>query len=477
MREQAIADARAFFDRTFMERLARRVAMPTESQVPERRDVLRAYLEGEIGAELQGLGFTNHLFPNPSGHGGPYLVSRRVEDPKLPTLFTYGHADVVRGMEGEWQGGRSPWKLERDGDRLYGRGVVDNKGQHTLNLIALAAILQRRGRLGFNVTAFFESSEEVGSPGIKTLCEQQRDLLDADVFIASDGPRLDPAIPTLYLGARGAADFDLSVDYRAGGHHSGNWGGLLANPAIRLANAIASMVDERGRVRVRELVPEKIPDSIRAALAECPLADTKEGPAIDDWWGEPGLSRAEKVFGWNSFEVLAMGSADINAPVNAVPPSARARLHIRYTVDRPVESFLPAIRRHLSAHGYHDVRVEQVSGNEWGATRLDPLHPWPSFIAQSIEKTTGKRTVRVPNFGASLPNDSFAVTLGLPTIFIPHSYRSCSQHAPNEHGLISLFEDGLAIMAGLFWDLGELPWPEKQGNHKVIGTALHPKST
>lgn len=460
-REQAIRDARALFGQTFLDRLARRVALPTESQKPERVDVLLRYLKDEIAPELEGLGFVNQIFPNPSGHGGPFLISRRVEDPALPTLFTYGHADVVRGMEGEWQAGRSPWQLDRDGDRLYGRGVVDNKGQHTLNLIALAAVLNGRGRLGYNVTAFFESSEEVGSPGIKMLCEQQRALLNADVFIASDGPRLDPASPTLYLGARGAADFDLSVDYRTGGHHSGNWGGLLANPAIRLANAIASMVDERGRVRARELVPEKIPDSIRAALADCALSDPPDGPAIDDWWGEPGLSRAEKVFGWNTLDVLAMGAADIAAPVNAIPPSARARLHIRYTVDRPVESFLPAIRRHLAAYGYDDVRVEQVVGNEWGATRLDPSHPWPSLVARSIADTTGKKTIRVPNFGASLPNDSFAITLGLPTIFIPHSYRSCSQHAPDEHGLLSVFEEGLDIMAGLFWDLGETVWPAR----------------
>lgn len=38
---------------------------------------------------------------------------------------------------------------------------------------------------------------------------------------------------------------------------------------------------------------------------------------------------------------------------------------------------------------------------------------------------------------------------------MPHSYPACAQHAPNEHLLGSVAREGLAIMAGLFWDLGD----------------------
>ena len=63
----------------------------------------------------------------------------------------------------------------------------------------------------------------------------------------------------------------------------------------------------------------------------------------------------------------------------------------------------------------------------------------------------------MPNFGGSLPNDVFSDLLGLPTIWVPHSYPGCSQHAPDEHILLSVTEEALGIMAGLFWDLGEMP--------------------
>jgi hypothetical protein len=89
------------------------------------------------------------------------------------------------------------------------------------------------------------------------------------------------------------------------------------------------------------------------------------------------------------------------------------------------------------------------------ATRLDPDDPWVTWAIASLEQTTGKKTAVLPNLGGTLPNEVFADTLGLPTIWVPHSYPACSQHAPNEHLLGPVAREGLQIMAGLFWDLGE----------------------
>ena len=133
-----------------------------------------------------------------------------------------------------------------DGDRWYGRGTADNKGQHSINVAALGQVLALRGRLGFNVKWLIETGEETGSPGLRDVCKSERAALAADLFLASDGPRLAAGKPTLFLGSRGAFNFNLTVDLREGGHHSGNWGGLLANPGTILANAIATLVDARG---------------------------------------------------------------------------------------------------------------------------------------------------------------------------------------------------------------------------------------
>ena len=91
------------------------------------------------------------------------------------------------------------------------------------------------------------------------------------------------------------------------------------------------------------------------------------------------------------------------------------------------------------------------------ATRLDPDDPWVDWAVQSIKNTVGSAPVVLPNLGGSLPNDCFAEVLGLPTLWIPHSYTACSQHAPNEHMLLPIAREGLRIMTGLFWDLGTSP--------------------
>ena len=457
-RKSAIERAERYFDAgTFRDDLARRVAFRTESQVPESRPQLGIYLEREIAPTFQRMGYATEILPNPVAHGGPFLVAMRHEDDSLPTVLSYGHGDVIRGLEGQWRQGLDPWTLTVEGERWYGRGTADNKSQHLINMLALEMVIAERGQLGFNSTFMIETSEEIRSPGLSEFCAERKDMLAADLLIGSDGPRLAPDRPTIFGGTRGALSFDLAVDLRAGGHHSGNWGGILANPGVILANAIASIIDAKGRVLARDILPRSIPNSVRAALADCVVEGGADGPAIDAWWGEPGLSVPEKVFAWNTFEVLAFCTGDPENPVNAVPPKASAHCQIRFTVDVPWQSFLPSLRKHLDAHGFQAVTIAQSRKEVMAATRLDPDHPAAVWASASIEHTTGKKPALLPNLGGSLPNACFTDTLGMPTVWVPHSYASCSQHAPNEHVLAPLMREGLRMMTGLFWDMGETP--------------------
>ena len=459
-RAAAIARAqRHFDDGTFFKDLARRVAFHTESQVPENRPHLYSYLNDEIAPQLKRLGYRTKVHENPVAPGGPFLTAERREGSDLPTVLTYGHGDVIRGQEGSWAENRDPWKLEKVGERWYGRGTADNKSQHTINLAALGFVLAERGRLGFNSRILIDTSEEIGSPGLAEFCQLARDELTADILIGSDGPRISPERPTIFMGTRGALNFDLTVSLRKGGHHSGNWGGLLANPGVILAHAIASLIDAKGKVLLRDIVPGSIPNSIRHALADCEVSGGDDAPDIDPWWGEPGLTAAEKVLAWNTFEVLAFSTGNPLKPINAVPPTAHAHCQIRFTVDRDPKTFLPAIRRHLDAHGFRMVEVKATKEVLMNATRVDPDHPAARWAAASLEATTGTKPAVLPNLGGSLPNDCFADTLGMPTSWVPHSYAACSQHAPNEHVLEPLLREGLAIMTGLFWDMGEAPPP------------------
>ena len=437
----------------FKTELARLIAMPTESQNPERTNVLEEYLALGLRPMFESLGFTCTWLTHPASQA-PFLFAERIEGKELPTVLGYGHGDVVRGLDASWSPDLSPWVLTEVDGKWYGRGVADNKGQHAINIAALGAVLQTRGKLGFNAKYLLEMGEEVGSPGLRELCAQHRNLLTADALIASDGPRLARERPTLFLGTRGVATFDLTIDARSSGHHSGNWGGVLSDPAIQLAHALSTIVSSTGRIRIDAWVPREIPGSVRRALSECVVDGGSDGPAISPEWGEPGLSRAEQVFGWCSFDVLAMEAGDPATPVNAVPPRAWARCQLRFVVGIDSDDIVPALRRHLERHGFPMVTVTEVDEIS-RATRLDPEDEWVQFAATSIERTSKRKPVILPNLGGTLPNDIFSEVLGLRTIWVPHSYPGCSQHGPDEHLPVDLLRDGLRLMAGLYWDIGE----------------------
>ena len=236
-------------------------------------------------------------------------------------------------------------------------------------------------------------------------------------------------------------------------HHSGNWGGLLRNPGTVLANAIACLVDGRGRILVPGLRPPPIPANVRAALQSLRFGCDAGDPAVDIDWGEPGLSPAERVIAWNTLEVLAMRTGNPDFPVNAIPPSAKAAMHMRFVVGTDTRRLREVLRGHLAAQGFADIEVSEPV--VMAATRLDPDNAWVQFALKSIQRSTGKTPALLPNLGGSLPNEVFADILGLPTVWVPHSYPACQQHAPDEHLLAPVAREALALMAGLFWDLGD----------------------
>ncbi len=435
--------------------LARRVAFQTESQRPDSSPDLRRYLTAEMVPTLEAMGFACRIFENPVDERAPLLFAERLEDPAKPTVLTYGHGDVLHGMAGDWAENRDPWTLDARNGRLFGRGTADNKGQHTINLAALRLLLEHNGQLGFNAKLLLEMGEEIGSPGLAALCKTHCELFAADVFIASDGPRIADDQPTMFLGTRGSINFDLTCDFRDGGHHSGNWGGLLADPAITLAHALATITDRKGRILVDGWTPADVPEAVREAARALTLDPGPGDPIPDPDWGEPGLTGPEKIFTWCNFAVLAMTAGRPEAPVNAIAGSARAHCQLRFVVGVEPDRVLPALRAHLDAQGFEGVSVTPAKKGFFRATRTDPANPWVTRVRRSIEESTGKTVAILPSSGGSLPNEIFAETLGLPTIWIPHSHRGCSQHAPNEHLLAATVEEAMAIMTGLFWDIGQ----------------------
>lgn len=450
----------------FEQELRERVAIRSESQRPEGLPELHRYIEEAMIPAFKEMGFETRVYQNPHDGCGPFLLAERIEDDSLPVVLGYGHGDVIQGLDDQWTKGKGPWELAREGDKIYGRGTADNKGQHTINMAAMRAVLQERGKLGFNAKVLIEMGEENGSKGLREVVGEHGEDFAADVFVGSDGPRVRADRPTITLGNRGSEKFDLLVDLREGAHHSGNWGGLLASPGAMLSHALATIVDDNGVIQIEEWLPPKVSNSVRMALKDIEIDGGPEAPEIDPDWGQPGLTPAEKVYAWNSFEVLALKIGNPDKPVNAIPGKAWAHCQLRYVVGTDPGNIVPALKKHLAKHGFDKVQVlppHPANDGDFIASQTDPDHPWAQWVKQSFERTAGEPPAVLPSMGGSIGNDVFTDMLGLPAIWAPHSYAVCSQHAPDEHILFSGFRSAMQVMTGLYWDMGEGNTPGRTG--------------
>ena len=432
------------------------MAVPSESQEARGAPFLAAYLTEQLRPALEQMGFVCEVLVNPAP-GGPLLLAERIEDPDLPTVLIYGHGDVVRGLASALAGracrpGSCPSATAASTAAASPTTKASTRSTSPRSRIVIA----ERGRLGFNAKVLIETSEEVGSPGLREICEGHQAQLAADLLLASDGPRLAPDAPTIFLGSRGALNFDLVVDLRDSGHHSGNWGGLLGqsgdHPGPR--DRDHRLQDRRDPARRAQAAgdPAGGPPGARRAAA---------GPRGGRAGDRSRLGRARPVAGREGVRLEQLRGAGLDRRQPATARSTRCRPGPRPTARSATRS-TPIRRRscrrsarRCDAAGLAQVEVRPADVAIFRATRTDPEHSWVTFARRSIERTIGRPPVVLPNLGGSLPNDCFAEVLGMPTVWVPHSYRGCQQHAPNEHALPAILREGLLIMTGLFWDLGE----------------------
>jgi hypothetical protein len=136
-------------------------------------------------------------------------------------------------------------------------------------------------------------------------------------------------------------------------------------------------------------------------------------------------------------------------------------LQLRHVAGTDVDRVEEAVAEHLSAHGFPMVDVRVVGSFPASRTPLDD--PWALWAARTLDQACDGRLAVLPNIGGSLPNHVFTDVLGLPTLWLPHSYPGCLQHAPDEHMLGSVAREGLVLATALFHALGrpsaELPLP------------------
>lgn len=369
-------------------------------------------------------------------------------------LLIYGHYDVFPGDERDaWR--TPPFEPTVYGDRIYGRGAGDNKGQILAQIAAVRLISEAGGGLRGKVKILIEGEEEIGSKSLPQVVSDHRGRLGADLCFYSDGPMFPGDQPVVLFGVRGFVLIELTATGAERVVHSGNFGGVVPAPAMDLCRLLASLVDADGRILVAGLEEgvSAPSEAERAAIAK--LADPVPGFRAE-------LGVQPRVTGAEFYESLMLRpylniagieSGSVAPGVRPiVPKEASAKLELRLVGDQDPERVVDAIREHAERHGFGDVSLRPIVGQPASRTPLD--HPLASIVQSAVTAGFGTEPLLVPALGATTPEYVFTKLLGLPTFAVPFAPYDESNHAPNESTRISLFLGGIRTTAAL---LGALP--------------------
>ncbi len=442
----------------FVRELIEWVKIPAISDIPEHAsDVARnaEHLVRELGRWRPD---QVRILPT-AGH--PAVFAEWLHAPGKPTLLVYGHHDVqpVDPLDA-WVS--PPFDPQIREGKLYGRGTVDDKGQVFIHAKAVEAFVSTgTGRLPINLKMIVEGEEEIGSFHLEGLLREHADLLAADFVCVSDTAMYGRGTPSLCIGLRGLAYFDLVVSGPRTDVHSGSFGGGIANPAHALARILALLHDENGKItipgfydRVRALTPKE-----RDEIASLEHDDTKwlELSGAGASVGEAGYSTLERIWARPTLDVCGLTSG-FQGPGSKtiIPALASAKVSCRLVPDQRPEEIAALFEAHLRRIVPAGVKASltYVSG---GLPYLAPTDlPIFAIAQRAFSRAFGKPTVFIRE-GGSIPFvRTIADMTGKPCLLMGFGQPDENAHAPNEWLSLENFHLGIKSAAYLYDELANL---------------------
>lgn len=407
-----------------------------------------------ISGIMNGLGLNARIMPTA---GWPMVFGEMLDLPGSPTVLLYGHYDVQPPdpLE-EWVS--PPFEPTIRNGRLYARGVGDNKGQHFAQILGIEALLAVRQQLPCNVKILLEGEEEVGSPRMPEFVASHRDLLAADLVIASDGPVSESGRPVVNFGNRGV----LSFEFRAVGAnrdlHSGNWGGVVPNPIWTLVHLLQTMKNDQGEVTIEGFYDSVDPlsplECEALARLEIDVPRVKESLALKEL--DQPLDRGffERLMAWPTFTINGFhGGYGGPGSKTVLPHEAFVKCDIRLVESQTADEIFAKVERHVQRHA-PDVTMVRQGSMDPSKTPLDS--PFVAPIRQAIEAAQGVTPILEPTAGGSLPNYVFTKVLKMPAFGVPYANPDEANHAPNENLELDRFINGIKTGAAMLTFIGAM---------------------
>ena len=383
-------------------------------------------------------------------NGNPIDFAQKTVDPAAKTVLVYGHYDVmpVDPLE-QWR--TSPFEpVVRDG-RIYARGADDDKGQSFIQLKAFEYLLAN-GLLRNNVKFLLEGEEEIGSVNLETFCKEHADLLKSDVILVSDTSMLGADLPSLTVGLRGLAYWEIEVTGPNRDLHSGHFGGAVLNPINELCRLIANVVDGDGKIQIPSFYDavEPIPQEEREMIAHIPFDEVKykEAIGVEALHGEKGYSTLERNSCRPSFDVCGIWGGYMGEGAKTVIPSkAFAKLSCRLVPNQDCEKISKLMADFLQSIASPGVAVK-VCALHGGQGYICPLSH-PAYCAAEIgfEKAFGRRPLAVRRGGSIPIIATFEQVLGVKTVLMGFGLESDAIHSPNENFSLDILRKGIEAVA------------------------------
>ncbi len=463
------------------------LAIPNDSIVPANIQRNAAWLE----AAFRRRGFRTRLLEN---KGKPLVFAEHPGNrPGRKTVLYYIHFDgqpvvpsqwsqkdpwrpVVkrRGADGSWTEVDASQLLRTDFDpelRIFARSASDDKGPILMFLAAIDFLASRKLEPATNVKVILDSEEEVNSPGIAAVIGANSRLLQADALVILDGPVHQTGRPTVAFGNRGIVTVTLRVFGPRSPLHSGHYGNYVPNPAQRLAELLATMKDDDGRVTVVGYYDRtKLTAADRTLLSEIPDDERALRTRV-------GISASEKVgatyqesLQYPSLNVRGLASAGVGEKsANIVPHEAIAEIDLRTTPDADAAYLIDLLRTHVQAQGYHlvggeptdddRVRYPKIAELRVGLAAAAARQPYDSpvgrWVTSALEAAFaspagGMKPVRIRMMGGTVPTHEIVTPLNLPFVIVPLVNADNNQHAFDENLRVGNYLSGMRSILGLF---------------------------
>jgi len=387
-----------------------------------------------------------------STEGNPVVYGEKIIDPSLPTVLVYGHYDVMPVDPLDlWD--TDPFEPVIKDDIIWARGA-DDKGQAFMHAKAFEALV-KTDNLPCNVKFMIEGEEEVGSVNLGKFCDDNKEMLKADVILVSDTGMLAPDIPSITTGLRGLSYWEVEVTGPNRDLHSGLFGGAVANPINVLAKMIADTMDDKGVIQIPGFYDDVIEVTAdeRALMAKAPFDEEEYKKAIDveELQGEEGFSTMERTGIRPTFDICGIWGGYTGEGAKTVLPSkAFAKISTRLVPNQDNHKISDMFKEYFEGIAPKSVKVK-VTPLHGGQGYVCPIDI-PAYKAAEKAYMDVYKIQPVPvRSGGSIPIIStFEEKLGLKSVLMGFGLESDAIHSPNENYPLEQFYNGIETITHFY---------------------------